>query len=95
MDSGFLNLLGVMVSIGLAASIPFGATYLFKALATRVERKPGVGDGEIEALRRRIAELEEASFREMEAVSQRVVELEERLDFAERLLPRTDAAGRG
>ena len=86
MDWGFLNFMAVMVSIGLAVSLPFGAVHVFKALATRLERKDASGAADIDSLNRRIVELEEINLRQMESVSQRLEELEERVDFAERLL---------
>lgn len=92
MDWGFLNLLGVMLSIGLALAVPFGAVLLFKSLAARVERRPGPDRGldaetvrELEDLRNRVEELER-----MQA---RVGELEERVDFSERILTRDKPSG--
>ena len=78
MDSSIWNLLGVMVSIGLAATIPIGAVMLFKALASRLERRPELPENELESIRARLEDVDE--------LKARIVELEERVDFSERML---------
>jgi uncharacterized protein YlxW (UPF0749 family) len=89
----FLGFLGVMVSIGLALTIPLGAILLFKSLAARAERTAGSGDRDIDAGTR--PELEDLRSRldELERLQARVEELEERMDFSERILTRDKSAG--
>ena len=91
MDSGFLNLLGVMVSIGMAGAIPIGALFVFRALAKRIEPR-GAESGELEPIKARLAELEAAQGASgaLEQTDRRLAELEERVDFAERLLIKSE-----
>jgi hypothetical protein len=87
MDSGFLNFLGVFLAIGLGGGLCAGSIFVFKALATRLERR-SVGDDQLVSLQSRIVELERSQIGpgELESLATRTAELEERVDFAERLL---------
>jgi hypothetical protein len=95
MDLKFLNFLAVILGIGLTMAITVGAMHLFKALASRLERRPALaGEDELAALHTRMTDLEQRIL-EQGGVSERLAELEERVDFAERLLSRGEGAGKG
>jgi len=69
-------------------------TPLIKAFARRIEGKGGPGEERILALEARLEELEHRGMTsgEVEVQFTRLAEVEERLDFAERLLTKHDAA---
>ena len=91
MDSGFLGLLGVMVSIGMAGAICIGAVFVFKALASRIELRGG-GPDDLERIKARLAELEatQGAGGDPAETDSRLAELEERVDFAERMLLKSE-----
>ena len=80
-----------MVSIGMAGAICIGAVFVFKALASRIERR-GSGSDELELISARLAELEAAQSAsgDLAQTDSRLAELEERVDFAERLLLKSE-----
>ena len=80
MDSSFLRFLATIVAIGAALTVPL--VLLMYVRARTRPRSIAENVEEIEALRARVAELDD--------VQRRLSEVEERLDFTERLLARAD-----
>jgi hypothetical protein len=79
-----LKVLGMLLSIGMAGSLTYGAITFVRAFARRIE---GGHSGDISALADQVDYLRQ-KVEEGEADRARLVELEERLEFAERLLAR-------
>lgn len=67
---------------------------ILKALARRIEAKSGPGDERMLSIETRIADLEHRGLTsgEVEAQFSRLAEVEERLDFAERVMTKTEAS---
>jgi hypothetical protein len=78
----------VMVVLFVMAALTIVCWPIARALARRLEGKPGLTaalQGELEQMHHRLSD--------MDVLQQRVAELEERLDFAERLLARGESQG--
>ncbi|MEP6591439.1 MAG: hypothetical protein ABJC19_09675 [Gemmatimonadota bacterium] len=67
---------------------------IIKAFARRIESKTGPGDDRMLMLEARLADLEQRGLTsgEVEAQYTRLAEVEERLDFAERMMTKTETA---
>ncbi|MES2304113.1 MAG: hypothetical protein V4558_01325 [Gemmatimonadota bacterium] len=67
---------------------------IIKAFARRIDAKTGPGDERVMALEARLADLETRGLTsgEVEAQFHRLAEVEERLDFAERMITRTESS---
>lgn len=67
---------------------------IIKAYARRIEAKAGPGDDRMLSLETRLADLEHRGLTsgEVEAQFTRLAEVEERLDFAERMMTKTESA---
>ncbi|MEO5798004.1 MAG: hypothetical protein ABIZ70_00670 [Gemmatimonadales bacterium] len=67
---------------------------IIKAFARRIDAKTGPGDERVMALEARLADLEQRGLTsgEVEAQFHRLAEVEERLDFAERMITRTESS---
>lgn len=77
-----IQLFFVLSAIAAAGALGYMGVVLVNAVAKRVNARVAVGDEELQYLRDRVEEVDH--------LRERLAELENRMDFAERVLPRPE-----
>lgn len=85
MDKQSLAVMIPVLAVFFSGMVILSRTLIGKAIARRIEGSGGVSGDELAFLRDQAAEVDE--------LRDRLGELEERVDFAERMLPRAEPSG--